>query len=316
MLLANGPALASLEQGYAHHLLHTADAWDYATGSEESIITAVLDTGIDIHHTEFIGRIVDGYDMVSDDSDPADDHGQGSHVSGIIAANLNNGAGSAGVCPHCQILPIKVLDENNRGHWSTVAKGIVCAVDHDARIINLSLGGLQPSAILEAALAYASDHDVLVVAAAGNYASNNPFYPAAYEGVLAVAATDEHDKRWELSNYGDYIDVVAPGSNICSTAPSQDGQPAYTYLSGTSMAAPYVAGLAGLILSQDDTLTMSNVEARIMHSADDLGRGVIEGLYGYGRINAYRALAQNTGAEQPSVGAIAAYQLFLPTVRK
>ncbi|MEZ4674225.1 MAG: S8 family serine peptidase [Caldilineaceae bacterium] len=186
----------------------------------------------------------------------------------------------------------QVLNQNNAGTWSSVAKGILYAADHGARVINLSLGAAVSSQTLENAITYAQSHNVLVVAAAGNMGVDRKFYPAALDGVLAVSATDAQDQHWNLSNFGDYIDVAAPGYAIFSTYHDMNNYYAgYNYMSGTSMASPFVAGLAGLLYSQNPTRTPSDVTNLITSTADQLGTTMHDPYFGYGRINVARALA-------------------------
>lgn len=296
----NDPGALDQNKTYTLDLLDLQQAWDYTTGSSK-IIIAVLDTGIAQAHPEFAGRILPGYDVVNDDDDPEDDYGHGTHVAGIAAAAINNGIGVAGICGGCSILPVKVLNDHNAGTWSGVAEGIVYAVDHHANIIVLSLGSKTKSKIIEDAVNYAIAHNVLIVAAAGNANSSENFYPAAFDGVLGVGATGKHDERWSLSNYGAYVDVVAPGDNIYSTYNDLDKpNGGYTYLSGTSMATPQVAGLAGLLFSQYPTRTVAEVEQLIESTAIDLGTPGRDDQFGYGRIAPLAALANITQTQLAS----------------
>ena len=286
----NDPSLKVADESYGLTQVHALEAWDIITGTPEVII-AVLDSGINAEHPEFAGRVIMGYDYINDDDDPTDDHGHGSHVSGIAAAALNNGQGVAGICPNCSILAVKVLNENNAGTWWSAAQGILYAVDNGARVINLSLGANVPSNTIKSAIDYAQEHDVLIVAAAGNAASSNNFYPAAYEGIMGISATDSSDELWGLSNRGAYIDVAAPGHLIYGPNKTLDDEyGGYVYKSGTSMAAPFVTGLAGLLFSQDPTRTAADVVNIITQSADDLGDPGWDDFYGYGRINVWAAV--------------------------
>ena len=268
-------------------------------------MVAVVDSGIKLDHPEFAGRLTAGYDFVNDDDAPDDDAGHGTHVAGIIAAGMDNGVGSTGVCPRCLLMPVKVLGANNLGTWSNLAQGVLYAADHGADVINLSLGGTVSSQTLAAAVAYAQAHGVLVVAAAGNNGSDQPYYPAALDGVVGVGATTAEDARWQNSNFGESVDVVAPGDLIFSTYYQLDNVfGGYMYLSGTSMATPYVSGLAGLALSLDPALTAVEVTDLLQQGVDDLGTPGRDAEYGYGRINAAKTLALVSGAlssaEQPS----------------
>lgn len=286
----NEPDINDEQMSYGLDQVGAISAWDVIIGSQE-IVIAVVDSGIKLDHPEFAGRLVAGYDFVNDDDQADDDMGHGTHVAGILAAALNNGQGVAGVCPNCRLMPVKVLNENNLGSWSQVAQGILYAVDNGARVINLSLGATISSATMTAAVEYALDNDVLVVAAAGNNSSDAPFYPAALDGVIAVGATTFSGERWERSNYGSTIDLVAPGAMIYSTYNDLNNlYHGYTYMSGTSMAAPFVSGVAGLLLSANDTLTAQQVTAVMIDGAEDLGAAGWDADYGYGRVNATASL--------------------------
>ncbi|MEZ4707609.1 MAG: S8 family peptidase [Caldilineaceae bacterium] len=291
----NDPSFAVADESYGQRKVEALAAWEIITGTQEVII-AILDTGINPEHPEFEGRIIMGYDYINDDADPTDDHGHGSHVSGIAAAALNNGQGAAGICPNCSILAVKVLNENNAGTWGSAAQGIIYAVDNGARVINLSLGANVPSNTIKSAIDYAQENGVLIVAAAGNSASSNYFYPAAYEGIMGISATNSNDELWGLSNRGEYIDVAAPGHLIYGPSKSLDHEfGGYVYKSGTSMAAPFVAGLAGLLFSQDPSRTAEDVVGIITQSADDLGDAGRDDYFGYGRINVLAAVNFDVG---------------------
>ncbi len=286
----NDPDTLDPTKSYAPQLIHLFPAWDYTVGSRDVVI-AVLDSGIAHAHPEFADRILPGYDIINDDNDPEDDHGHGTHVAGIAAAALNNDIGMAGVCGECSILPVKVLNKSNAGTWFGVSEGLVYAVDHGADIIVLSLGSKTKSTIIEEAVNYAIAHNVLLVAAAGNANSADNFYPAAFDGVLGVGATDKNDQKWMLSNYGAQVDVVAPGDGIYSTFNNlADPAGGYAVLSGTSMATPHVAGLAGLLLAQDPTRTAAELHSLIEATAADLGPLGYDDKFGYGRIDALAAL--------------------------
>ncbi len=303
-LTPNDPAFSVPSQVYGQTIVEAPHAWDLSTGVTNTII-AILDSGINPDHPEFAGRILPGYDFINDDAAPTDDHGHGTHVAGIAAAALNNVQGGAGVCPQCMILPVKVLDSGNKGTWGSVASGVYFAVDHGARVINLSLGATVSSRTLEDALRYAEDHDVLVVASAGNAASTTPYYPAALPYVIAVGATNDSDAQWPLSNMGDHLDLAAPGYRIYSTYYNLEQNGGYTVMSGTSMASPFVTGLIGLLAGFAPSLTGAEIYDTMITTADDLGASGKDAIFGYGRINVYRALvAANDGVEpsEPPTG--------------
>lgn len=298
-LTPNDVAFSNPSQVYGQNIVEAPHAWDLSTGSDQVII-AILDSGVNRAHPEFAGRVLDGYDFISDDDDPDDDHGHGTHVAGIAAAALNNEQGGAGICPQCTILPVKVLDSGNKGTWGSVAAGIYYAVDHGARVINLSLGATISSRTLEDAIDYAAAHDVLVIASAGNAASATPYYPAALPYVIAVGATNDRDEHWVLSNTGDHLDLTAPGYRIFSTYHDLQQNGGYVFMSGTSMAAPFVTGLVGLLAGFAPTLTGAEIYDILIATADDLGEPGKDPTFGYGRVNVYQALVSANGGVEPT----------------
>ena len=262
-------------------------AWNVTLG-DPSVLVAVVDTGIYWYHPDLAAHYVPlGYDWVNNDPDPMDDNGHGTHVAGIIGAVINNSLGIAGLA-QVTIMAEKVLDANGEGSMSNVALGIIHAVDRGAKIINLSLGSTETSELLHEAVKYAYDYGVLVVAAAGNDATNAKSYPAGYDEAVAVSATDNLDNPAEFTNYGDWVTVAAPGVNIYSTFADDS----YAYLSGTSMASPHVAGIAALIWSRFPNMTRDQVWAQLQYSADDLGEPGFDVHYGFGRVNARKAVEQ------------------------
>jgi len=295
-------------QGIERADIKATSTWEETKGDEE-IIIAILDTGVDILHPELAEKIYSsGYDFINDDSDATDDNAHGTHVAGIAAAETHNNEGIAGVAWNCKILPVKILDDLGNGSDSELAEGIIWAADNGADVINLSIGGAFPSTSVENALKYAYDKDVVIVASAGNDGAAVD-YPAAYDAYcLAVAATDYNDERvtlenssddprykWE-SNYGPEIDVAAPGARIISTVPTWFWGPdyiPYAWGDGTSMATPYVAGLAALIKSVKPHLSAAQIMNVIRYSADDVNfvnNLGIDNYIGFGRINSAKAL--------------------------
>lgn len=279
--------------------IEAEQGWDAATGSE--VVIAIVDTGVDLDHPDLAEKIVPGFNFVDNNDLPMDDNGHGTHVAGIAAAAGNNGLGVAGVSWSSKIMPIKVLDASGTGNDYHAAQGIIWAVDHGAKVINLSFGGLQYSSLLQEAVNYAHDKGALVVAAAGNEALNGnpPFYPAALDNVVAVGALDESDSRASFSSFGTYLDVSAPGVSVMSTALDND----YKAMTGTSMAAPHVAGQAGLLFSLKPDQTNGQVEETIKQTAWDLGESGRDDVFGYGRISVARSVGSIQPAS-PSVGAI------------
>ena len=286
----------------------------------QDTIIAVVDTGVDYTLADLSKHVLknEGYNFVGRNEDAMDDHGHGTHVSGIIAAESNNHYSMAGINPHAKILPVKVLDASGSGDTEQIAYGIKYAVDHGAQVINLSLGGSY-SRVIEYALKYAHDHGVTVVAATGNDGMEGISYPGSSHYVVSVGATNNLDLVSDYSNFGNGIDLVAPGTNIPSLVP--DGN--VTYMSGTSMATPHVAAVAGLILSQDSALSPAQVERVLTRTAVDIafdeednpGTGyyyedeypyaaelVLPGydtVSGWGRLD---ALAAVTGMDQATIG--------------
>jgi thermitase len=236
-----GPNDARFAEQWALPVVGLPEAWT-ALPSGQTVIVAVIDSGVCLNHPDLQGRIIVGYDFVDNDNDPSDVFGHGCGVAGVIAANANNGIGIAGVAPNAQIMPLRVLDAQGLGNYSNIASAIVYAADNGANIINLSLAGSNNSSILQQAVAYAIAHGVVVIAAAGNFNSPNTFYPAAYPSVIAVGSVDVNLQRSSFSNYGTFVDVYAPGRDILSTSINGD----YAFNSGTSFAAPIVAGLTAL----------------------------------------------------------------------
>lgn len=290
------PSDPLLSRQWHHDTIESREAWDVASGN--GVVVAVIDTGVMCTHADLQGRCVAGYDFVFNDNDPRDDHGHGTHVSGIAAATTDNAVGVAGSGWGAKIMPVKALDSTGNGGHSSIASGITWAVDHGADVINMSLGGFFTSGTLRTAVAYAIDRGVVVVAAAGNEATSNPTYPASYPGVIGVSATTPSDQRASFSNFGIFVDVAAPGTGILST--TADG--GYQAWSGTSMAAPVVAGLAALLVGQNPSRTPAQVEAIIEQTADDIGTPGRDDLFGYGRINARRATHNQLGTLTPGPG--------------
>lgn len=276
----------------------TSSAYNPSTAT---ILVAVVDTGVDYTHEDLQNKvdINNDWDFVNNDDDAMDDNLHGTHVAGIAAAATNNSIGIAGVSVNMvRILPVKVLDQSGSGYNSWVIQGITYAADNGAKVVNLSLGSNFKSSALESAVNYAWSKGAVVAAAAGN--SNNPSktYPGAYTKAMAVWASDQNDNKASFSSYGSWVDIGAPGVGILSTVPVakdvKDGTNDGYYLgSGTSMATPYVAGLAGLIFSQNPGMTNAVVRNKIESTADPVaGRLYSRGNLGHGRINALKALTQ------------------------
>jgi len=269
--------------------------------TEASTRIAVVDTGVDYNHPDLTGKVDTGqdWDFVNNDDDALDDNLHGTHVAGIAAASTNNSTGVAGVSINTStILPVKVLNQAGSGYYSWVAAGIIYAADHGAKVINLSLGGNVKSTTLENAVNYAWDKGAVVVAAAGNSNNSSKTYPGAYSNAMAVWASDQNDNKASFSSYGGWVDIGAPGVSILSTIPlgkdTKDGnQDGYYLASGTSMATPGVAGLAGLLFSQHPDWSAQTVRSKIESTADPVSSRLFKrGNLGKGRINVFKALTQ------------------------
>ncbi|UCG45130.1 MAG: peptidase S8 [Candidatus Bathyarchaeota archaeon] len=288
--IPNDPKWAQL---WNMRIIQADDAWDIHMGST-SVVIAIVDTGIDYNHEDLATRYVPGgYDWVNSDNDPWDDHYHGTHCAGIAAAVMDNNKGVVGVA-QSSLWAEKVLDHNGNGEWDDLANAITHATDNGADIISMSLGGYGYSFTVDSACSYAWTNGVLLVGAAGNDNLNidvYAHYPAAYDTVMAIAATTSSDARWGLSNYGNRIEVSAPGASVYSTMPNNN----YGSLSGTSMATPHVAGVAALLWSYTPSLSNTQMRSRLHQAVDDLGAPGKDIYFGYGRINAYKAL---TGGEE------------------
>ncbi len=290
LFIPNDPALGNQ---YALNRINAFTGWGVTQGSKK-IVIAVIDTGVQLDHPDLRAKIVGGYDFVDKDSVGSDGHGHGTHVAGIAAAVTNNKIGIAGACPNCSIMPLRALDNMGEGYTSDIAAGIKYAVDNGAHVINLSLGGPYSYTVV-AEVEKAWNKGVFIACAAGNGWTNNPdnAYPAAYEKCFAVASTTKDDTRSDFSNYGSWVDIAAPGG---SSERVQTGvgiysawnHGGYEWISGTSMATPYVAGVAGLLASQG--LTNQQIEQRLCKNADRItGTGT---LWSCGRLNLYRAVSE------------------------
>lgn len=308
-------------------------AWDISTG--EGVIVAVLDTGVayenysiykkapDLANTNFVS----GYDFVNNDAHPNDDNGHGTHVAGTIAQSTNNNIGVAGVAYDCSIMPVKVLNSEGSGTLAQIVDGIYYATEHDADIISMSLGYQAPKVdpILKAALDTAYNNGVTIVAAAGNDKRSTVSYPAAYEKCIAVGATRYDGSRAYYSNYGEALDVVAPGGDIrvdqsgdgygdgilqntFNTTTKDPTDFGYWFFQGTSMATPHVSGVAALLISEG-VAGPDEVRAAIQNTAVDLGTSGWDRYYGYGLVNATAALeyiSQSPDETEPTISDVTA----------
>jgi subtilisin family serine protease len=276
-------------QAWGPRLMNAPAAWDITTGRSTTVI-AIIDTGVDARQPDLRGRVLRGWDFQNNDPKPNDDNGHGTAVAGVAAAGANDGVGIAGMCWHCLILPVKVLNASGTGMHSNIAAGIVWAANHGADVINMSFAGPMPSTIIANAVAYARNRGVVVVAAAGNEGSTSRFYPAALPGVISVAASTGADVLYSWSNHGSWVKVSAPGC-----AYTGKPGPAWSWWCGTSFATPAVAGTAALIKSLRPQITRADLEKLLVNSTVKVN-GVA-----YGRVDAARALraAANFSGSSP-----------------
>ena len=282
-------------------------AWGGTVGRSD-VVVAVLDSGVNMNQPDLAGRLLPGYDFVNATQTITDDFGHGTAVTGTIVANGNNAQGVAGVAYGCSVLPVKVMDNNGFAPYSTIAAGIKYAVDNGARVINLSVAGTSPSATLQDAIDYAWSNNVVVVAAAGNSADSTVQYPAACDHVLSVSSTAPGDSLSYFSSFGSYVKISAPGETIWTT--QRDLNNPYGAWRGTSFASPVVASVAALVISANPTLSNDQVMALLEQTADDIGTPGYDIFFGYGRVNALRAVS--TASASP--GAVSAVPPAVPTV--
>ena len=279
----------SFDQQYAPQQVNAPDAWDTTLGSS-SVTVAVIDTGVQYDHPDLSGNFGSdkGQDFVDNDGDPypdvASDEYHGTHVAGIVASSTDNGTGVSGM-GNSTLISGRALDESGSGSTADIADAIEWATDQGADVINMSLGGGGYTNTMKNAVSYAQANGTLVVAAAGNNGTGTVSYPAAYTECLAVSALDSNENLASYSQYGDDIELCAPGSNVLSTTTEARGS--YEELSGTSMATPAVAGVAGLTLAQWD-LSNSELRSHLKNTAVDVGLPADQ--QGSGRVDAGNAV--------------------------
>lgn len=281
------------------------------TGSDQVVI-AVVDTGVDVGHEDLAAKIWhnsgeipsngidddlngfiddwEGWNFVNDSPSFQDQFGHGTHVAGIAAGSANNSLGISGVCWSCKIMVLKGLNNNGLGTSRDLSDAIIYAADNHANIVNNSWGGPYAQ-LIDDAVEYAADSGLLVVSASGNNSNQNSIYPAKLEDSMSVGASNHNDSKLSMSNFGSSLDIFAPGKDILSTLPTtvtdvciENGGDGYAKCTGTSMATPVVSGAAGIIMSNDPSLTNHQVRFMLDLGADQVG------LNGGGRLNVYSAL--------------------------
>ena len=279
--LPSPEATYSLDEGYLAERwgvskIEAPQAWRVTTG-DDSIVVAVLDTGISKDSQDLVDRVVAEVNLT--DSPTTDDvYGHGTHMAGTIAA----------IAPGCRLMNVKVADDRGKCEPSVVAKGIVWAVDHGARVINLSLA-MGASSNLEQAVSYAWSRGAILIAAAGNKGTSEPSYPAYYESCLAVAGTNEKNSLALLSSYGDWVDVAAPGFNIYSELPENQ----YGYETGTSAAGAHVSGVAALVFSvAEDNNGSGAINDEVRWAIENSCTPIAVDGVGKGLVDAYQAVTK------------------------
>jgi thermitase len=293
--LANTGQVIKGQQGTAHADINAEVAWDITRGNGVKI--AILDTGIDANHPDLSGKIVAQKDFIGGAASANDNFGHGTHTAGIAAASTNNSIGISGMCPDCQLIIGKVLDDQGSGPDSTIIDGITWAADNGAKVISMSFGGTGNSTAKQAAIDYAWGKGAVLVASAGNTGQTGKNYPGANTKVVSVAATDNKDQKASFSTYGTWVSVAAPGKSIYSTLPThaynlqqtKNTNLNYDYLDGTSMSCPMVAGVVGLIWASSYGTSNTAVVQRLYDTADKItGTGQ---YWVNGRVNAGLAVA-------------------------
>jgi thermitase len=282
------PADAAQQHGWAPWKVDAPAAW--ATSPGTPITIAVVDTGVDPTQPELAGKLVAGYDLATGALPSSDAGWHGTAVASIAAGVSADPSGLASYCRQCSVMPVKVLDANGEGSDPDIARGVRWAVDHGARVLNLSLEGQSEDPSLHAAIRYAFRHGVVVVAAAGNGGSTDPAFPAAEPNAIGVAATDPNDRLYPWSNRGRWVTIAAPGINL-SAVP---GGGVFPFM-GTSSAAALVSGVAGLCLSSAPGLTPALVRRALVKGAAPIARST------FGRVDAARTVALCRRYSQPNV---------------
>jgi hypothetical protein len=269
------------------------EAWEHETGA--GVLIAILDTGVDTDHPDLAGKLVldDAWDFVNDDDDPEDDHGHGTAMGSLAAARTDNGVGMAGTCWDCPVLPVKIFDEDGVGTFSAMADGLVWACDHGARVVNVSGGDPASPEILESALSYCVDAGVIITASVGEDFLNRMGAPARYRETVSASGTDASDEHYSESARGHEVDVVAPAVDVLSA--HMDGS--YQDWTGSSCAAPRVAGAVGILQTVHPSIGREEARHLLISGAEDeVGRSSedvpgFDHYHGWGRLNIDRSVS-------------------------
>jgi thermitase len=265
--------------------IQSPQAWSITTGSA-SVLVAVIDSGVYAAHPDLGPKLVAGWNFIAGNGDTSDGLGHGTAVAGTVAAASNNNIGVAGVNWASRVMPLVVVDGDDNAPYSAIAAAIQYAADHGARILNISIGGVYQSGALQNAVDYAWNKGAVIFAAAMNNSTSTPYYPAACNHVVAVSATDSTDHLASFSDYGSWVTLSAPGTNILTTMNGGG----YGYWSGTSFASPVAAGVAALCLAVNPALGNAALVSLLESTADDFGTPGYDNYYGWGRVNAYKAV--------------------------
>ncbi len=271
--------------------IQAPQAWGLLPVDQHEVVVAVIDTGIDIDHPDLVNRIASGgYNFFMKNQDVSDVSGHGTAVAGLIAAETNNTVGIAGISGQApvKILPLRITDSQGASNRSDVIQAIDYAIAQKVDIINFSMGSNSYSEIENQSIQKAIQSGICVVASAGNDGTLTCYYPASYDGVLSVGSLGSNQRHWLFSNHNDKVDLSAPGSSVYCC--NWDGT--YVNRSGTSFAAPMVAGVAALLKTADSSLSPARLEAILTSSATDYGVAGKDPYYGYGVVNAYSAMKQ------------------------
>ncbi len=255
---------------------------------------AVVSTGVDLNHPDLKGKLVTGFSAFSDTDSAQDVNGAGTHQAGVIVAS-NPSAGVYGIAPSCKVMPIKVMSQDGEAKDGDLIQGVAWAIDHGANVVTFTVEGAKPSKAFDDLIKYAYTKKVPLVVGSGDSASTTPTYPAASKGVIAVTSIDQGNTISSFSNTGDFVSVSAPGQNIMSTSSTKNAQitPNYALLSGTSIAAAYVAGEVALIKTKYPLLDMVAIRKHLELTTDDIGTPGPDNNSGFGKINVVKALSIN-----------------------
>jgi subtilisin family serine protease len=285
---ANDPFLGSQ---WHLPLIQAPSAWSLTQG--EGVVLAVLDSGIDLAHPDFAGRLLPGYNFVNGNTNLADVRNHGTRTAGTAAATTGNGIGVASVAGRTSIMPLRISDSSGYATFSAMANALIWAADRGARVANLSFSGASGSASVISAANHFRSKGGLVFVSAGNTGTDQGFAPS--DALIVVSATNGSDQRTSWSSFGAYVDLAAPGEGVYTT----DWNQSYASVSGTSYAAPMAAGVAALVMAANPALNAAQVEQILFSTAVDLGAVGKDVHFGHGRIDAAAAVQAALAMAEP-----------------